>query len=121
MTASKGTGIAAALALIALGAIAFALFGTRYAANESGLEGYLIALQQKQLEYFTKRRVYAVQLEDLNAVGLARLPNGFTVTRLESAPTSYCWAGRVLGDPIGFVVSSKGVKRSSGAASSCEQ
>ena len=120
MTASRGSGIAAALALIALGASAFALFGTRYAASESGLESYLIALQQKQLEYFTKRRVYAVQLEDLNAIGLARAPDSFTITRLESSSAAFCWSGKRMGDPVQFTVSSEGVKRSSGDASSCE-
>lgn len=120
MTASRGVGIAAALALIALGAVASALFGTRYQSNELGLESFLMALQQKQLEFFTKRRVYAVTLEQLNAIGLAHPPNGFTVTRLESTGNAFCWAGRVLGNPVGFVVSSRGVKRSSGIVSSCE-
>ena len=120
MTVSRGVGIAAALALIALGAVAFALFGTRYANSEAGLEGYLMALQQKQLEHFTMRRAYANSLEELNAIGLARLPDGFTVTKLESSSAVFCWAGRRLGDPIQFTVSPSGVKRSSATSSSCE-
>ena len=114
-------GLAAALALIALGAVAFALFGTRYPDSEAGLESYLIALQQKQLEFFTKRRVYADRIEDLNTIGLARTPDSFTITRLESSSATFCWSGKRLGDPVQFIVSSEGVKRSSGAALSCEQ
>ena len=120
MTVSRGVGIAEALALIALGAVAFALFGTRYADNESGLESYLMALQQKQLEYFTKRQVYASTLEELKSIGLASLPDGLTMTNLESSSAAFCWAGRVLGDPVEFTVSSSGVKRSSNLDSSCE-
>ncbi len=119
MTASRGVGIFAALALIALGAVAFALFGTRYTDNEAGLEGYLNALQQKQLEYFTKRRTYAVTLEELQSIGLASVPDGFTVTRLESSSDGFCWAGKRLGDPVQFTVSGDGVKRSSQLRSSC--
>jgi len=120
MTVSREVGIAAAFALIALGAVAFALFGTRYAASEAGLEGYLVALQQKQLEHFTKRRVYADTLEELTAIGLASLPDGFTVTKLESSSAAFCWAGKRLGDPVQFTVSPFGVKRSSATVSHCE-
>lgn len=120
MTVSRGVGIAAALALIVLGAVAFALFGTRYAANESGLEGYLMALQQKQLEHFTKRRIYASTLEELKSIGLGNVPDGLSVTKLQSSSAAFCWAGRVFGNPMQFTVSSSGVKRSSGANSSCE-
>ena len=120
MTVSREVGIAAALALIALGAIAFALFGTRYADSESGLESYLMALQQKQLEHFTKRRVYASTLEELTAIGLASLPDGFTVTKLEFSSAEFCWAGKWLGDPVQFTVSPEGVKRSSATVSRCE-
>lgn len=120
MTASRGVGIVAALALIAVGAVAFALFGTRYSPNESALESYLMALQQKQLEYFTKHRVYAATLEELQSIGLASLPNGFAVTKLEDSSTGFCWAGRRLGDPVRFTVSGDGVTRSSATGSSCE-
>ncbi len=112
--------MAAALALIALGAAAFALFGTRYASSEAGLEGYLMALQQKQLEHFTMRRAYASSLEELQSIGLAHVPDNFTVTKLESSSTGFCWAGKRLGDPVQFTVSPEGVKRSSAAISSCQ-
>ena len=120
MTASRGIGIAAALALIALGALAFALFGTRYANNEAGLESYLMALQQKQLEHFTMRRAYASSVEELQSIGLAQVPDNFTVTKLESSSAAFCWAGRRLGDPVQFTVSSIGVQRSSSTGASCQ-
>lgn len=120
MIGFQSIGTAAAFALIGLGAVAFALFGTRYPPNEVGLESYLMALQQKQLELFTKRRVYAVQLNELTAIGLPGIPAGFEVTRLESAGQSFCWTGRVLGNPVRFVVTSQSVKRSSGPVASCD-
>lgn len=125
MTTSRGVGIVAALALVALGAAAFTVFGTRYGDSEAGLEGYLIALQQKQLEYFTKHREYATTLEELHSIGLARVPDSFIIISLESSSAAFCWAGQVLGDPSAFTVSSKGVKRSSGngsngSVSSCQ-
>ena len=119
MMASRGVVIAAAVALIALGAVGFALFGTRYTDDESGLERYLMALQQKQLEYFTKRRVYADTLKELTAIGLSGLPDGFTITRLESSSAAFCWAGKRLGDPVQFTVSPERVTRSSATGSSC--
>ena len=120
MTITRGVGIAAAVALIALGAAAFALFGTRYANSEAGLEGYLMALQQKQLEHFTKHRVYASSLEELSAIGLARVPEGFTIAKLESSYAGFYWTGRRLGDPVQFTVSPEGVQRSSATSSRCQ-
>jgi hypothetical protein len=103
--------IGAGIAATAAGAVAFNTFSVHYAPTESGMESYLSAVQQKQLEYFTKNKNHASNVEALTAIGLTKPPDGFTIDYRGSSPLDYCWLGKVRGIPLWFTVSKDAVQR----------
>jgi hypothetical protein len=98
---------------LAAGVVAYTLFSgqSRFPASEAGLQNYLAEVQAKQFEYETKNQGFAARLEDLTAVGLPALPEGFTVDYRGSSPLDYCWLGKVQGGEKWFTVSKDAVKR----------
>jgi hypothetical protein len=96
---------------VAAGVIAFNTFSPRYEATESGMESYFSAIQAKQLEYFTKTKNHAANVEQLTPLGLAAPPQGFTVDYRGSSPLDYCWLGKVQGSVFWFTVSKDVVQR----------
>jgi hypothetical protein len=103
--------VGAGVVAVAAGAIAFNSFSVHYAPTESGMESYLSAIQQKQLEYFTKTKNHAANVGELTPIGLASPPDGFTVDYRGSSPLDYCWLGKVRGTPFWFTVSKDAVQR----------
>jgi hypothetical protein len=108
-----GVFIGVGVLALAAGVAAYNLFpsATRFPSSEEGLRNYLAEVQAKQFEYETKHQGFAAKLEDLTAVGLPPLPQGFTVDYRGSSPLDYCWLGKVEGGEKWFTVSKVGVKR----------
>ncbi len=97
---------------LALGVAGYTLLsGTRYANSEDGLRGYLESVQQKQLEYQLKHAGFAAKIEDLTPIGLADVPEGFTVDYRGSSPLDYCWLGKAQTGKTWFTVSKLAIHR----------